>query len=73
MVRSVAQRRVSNHGHDRRSLRPSFETPCFAWLLRMRTCVCGVCREPYFEIRRFARFCAIEENTALSWLACCTS
>jgi hypothetical protein len=24
---------------------------------------------PYFASRRFARFCAIDENTLLSWLA----
>jgi hypothetical protein len=27
----------------------------------------------YFEIRKLARFCAIDVNTLLSSLACCTS
>src|SRR5437016_3809748 len=27
----------------------------------------------YFAIRKFASVCAIEVNTPLSWLACCTS
>ena len=39
MVRSAPRARVSNH--VARAVASSFETPCFAWLLRMRRAVCS--------------------------------
>ena len=35
-LRSIAQRCVSKGGNEHRAGCPSFETPCFARLLRMR-------------------------------------
>jgi hypothetical protein len=51
--------------------------PALLWITVMTSPVqangpCSLRIGVYFTIRRFANVCAIEVNTPLSWIACCT-